>query len=207
MYLGNVWNARMSDFRIGKLDFDPSTGDLEGGAGSRRLEPRAAAVLAVLLRASGEVVSRRQLLAQCWSGDSGSDEALTQAVAQIRRNLAALGEPADRIATLAKRGYRISACAPPIHASAVATPSAEPARAGPAAMPVRHAVLVLASLAAIALIGWGAFSPAPRPAARHGAHEVSRAAAAEGAPGSGHGHVHDHRPEEGRHAANADGDG
>lgn len=71
-----------------------------------RLEPKAAAVLRALIAADPEPVSREQLLDLCWEQGRGSDEALTQAIAQIRR---ALGEDSGAprfIATVPKVGYR-----------------------------------------------------------------------------------------------------
>lgn len=96
-------------FEIGRLSFDPQSGDLSTRAMSRRLEPKAASVLTELCSAKGEIVSRQTLLDRCWGEGEGSDEALSQAVAQVRRVLEELGEPADLIETLAKRGYRLNA--------------------------------------------------------------------------------------------------
>ena len=95
-------------FRIGPLRFDALSGELAAPAESRRLEPRAAAVLALLCARPGQMVARQALLDQCWGEGEGSDEALTQAVAQIRRTFQELGAPADLIETLAKRGYRLN---------------------------------------------------------------------------------------------------
>lgn len=79
---------------------------LRGGGGARRLEPRATAVLAALMEAGGSVVGREALLDACWPEGEGSDEALTQAVAQIRR---ALGDDPRRprfVGTVHRAGYR-----------------------------------------------------------------------------------------------------
>lgn len=71
-----------------------------------RLEPRSAAILAQLQAANGAVVTRHELLDRCWEPGGGSDEALTQAVAQVRRAFEQL-QVASPIETLAKRGYRL----------------------------------------------------------------------------------------------------
>lgn len=95
-------------FAIGGVTFDATSGELGARAVTCRLEPKAAAVLAILCTRSGELVTRRELLDRCWGNGEGSDEALTQAVSQIRRAMQDLGEPTGLIETLAKRGYRIS---------------------------------------------------------------------------------------------------
>ena len=96
----------LTKFAVGRLDFDPCSGELRTRAETRRLEPRAAAVLQILCEHDGAVVTRQDLLDRCWGEGEGSDEALTQAIAQIRRALDDLGEP-GLVETLAKRGYRL----------------------------------------------------------------------------------------------------
>src|SRR5947209_9404875 len=98
------------DFPIGDLIFDVPSGELRRHSRSRRLEPKAAAVLALLCAAGGAVVSRQELLDSCWGNGAGSDEALTQTVAQIRRAFDELGESTALIETLSKRGYRVARC-------------------------------------------------------------------------------------------------
>ena len=71
-----------------------------------RLEPRSAAILGQLRDADSEIVTRQELLDGAWGSARGSDEALTQAVAQIRRGFEEIGIH-DAIETLAKRGYRL----------------------------------------------------------------------------------------------------
>ena len=95
-------------FRIGELSFDAKSGELASGRGSRRLEPRPAAVLTCLCRVPGQLLSREELLDYCWGGAAGSDEALTQTVAQVRRAIQALGGDPRQVETLARRGYRLS---------------------------------------------------------------------------------------------------
>src|SRR5437763_13474123 len=94
-------------FRIGVLSFDSATGELIGQRKVRRLEPRAASVLTALSVADGSIVSRQELLDRCWGDGMGSDEALTQAISQIRRAFEELGEAPTMLETLAKRGYRL----------------------------------------------------------------------------------------------------
>jgi DNA-binding winged helix-turn-helix (wHTH) protein len=87
------------------LIFDPATGEMSGPVGKVRLEPKAAIILAMLEANAPEMVGRDELLNRGWSGGEGSDESLTQAVAQVRRCLVQVGEDAEAIITYPKRGY------------------------------------------------------------------------------------------------------
>lgn len=94
-----------------RLQFDDRAIDLavreiSGPAGVRKLEPRAAQVLELLLERPGEVVGRADLLDRCWPDGGGSDEALSQSIAQLRR---ALGDDPKRprfVRTIHKSGYQ-----------------------------------------------------------------------------------------------------
>jgi DNA-binding winged helix-turn-helix (wHTH) protein len=97
-----------TQFRIGDVRFDASSGILSSANSTSRLEPKAGDVLALLCAAQGSVVSRERLLDECWQGDAGSDEGLTQAVAQIRRALETVGASRDILSTHPKRGYSVS---------------------------------------------------------------------------------------------------
>lgn len=125
--------------------------------GPRRLEPKAAAVLAELMRADGRVVCREALLDACWGGEAGSDEALTQAIAQLRR---AFGDDPRRprfIGTVHRTGYRWLA------AGAKTRPLAAAAPPRLAVAPWKWA----AALAGVGVLGFaGATALAARPAER-----------------------------------------
>lgn len=167
------------ELAIGSLDFDLRSGDLKSGDEVRRLEPRAAAVLAVLAGARGEIMPRQTLLDRCWGEGEGSDEALTQAVAQIRRILEALGESGARIETLAKRGYRIHGVEAVSRASANAPPVARR----------RPRWLFLAGLLAATLAAVYLFGPhSLRHAIRHGLGLQPAAHSAPQAEGQPHRH-------------------
>jgi len=97
-----------TQFRIGDVRFDAGSGILSGANSTCRLEPKAGDVLALLCAAQGSVVSRERLLDECWQGNTGSDEGLTQAVAQIRRALETVGASRDILSTHPKRGYSVS---------------------------------------------------------------------------------------------------
>lgn len=135
--------------------FDARSGELRRGERVVRLEPRSAAILAQLEVASGAIVTRQELLDRCWEPGGGSDEALTQAVAQIRRGFGELGI-ASAIETLAKRGYRLKV--------ALAGSGTKAATARPA--PARSATLVILALVAAVILAIS-FAHPIRHAVRH----------------------------------------
>jgi TolB-like protein/DNA-binding winged helix-turn-helix (wHTH) protein/Tfp pilus assembly protein PilF len=105
-------------FRINDLRVDPTLGLLTGPQGSAHLEPRILAVLQVLARHAGTLVSRTDLLSGIWPGADTYDEALTQCVYQLRQQLVSVGGPQCRnlISTVPKRGYLLNAEVHPVAA-------------------------------------------------------------------------------------------
>ena len=55
-------------FRLQGLLVDPESGAVSGSKGTVRIEPRAAALLIMLARTPGELVSRQALLDEIWPG-------------------------------------------------------------------------------------------------------------------------------------------
>jgi len=137
--------------RIGKWVADPATNELRNAGRSVRLEPKPMDLLMRLAAQPGEVVPRETLLEDVWSDAVVVDEALTQAVARLRKSL---GDDADYIETLSKRGYRL-------------TVPVQPVEAGPAA-PRRRTLTAAAIAAVLLIVGVVAYlvpneSPAPAP--------------------------------------------
>lgn len=91
---------------VGPVVFDRHARALSDGARTIRLEPKLGELLSCLAARQGDAVSRSELIDTIW-GDDGSDEALTQAVARLRRSLKDLGGEGDIIETLPKVGYRL----------------------------------------------------------------------------------------------------
>src|SRR4029450_4546360 len=77
--------AREPEFRLGVLNGRPSACRVAFAGRDRRVEPRVMEVLVVLARASGETVTRDDLIEACWSGRIVSDDAVTRTIAQVRR--------------------------------------------------------------------------------------------------------------------------
>jgi TolB-like protein/DNA-binding winged helix-turn-helix (wHTH) protein/Flp pilus assembly protein TadD len=118
---------------FGPYEFSPYSGELRKEGMRVRLEGQPLAILEMLLGRPGELVTRDELQAKLWPGDTFVDfeHSLNAAVKRLR---AALNDSADQpryIETLARRGYRFiapvnTADAGGERAASVAIPSAEP---------------------------------------------------------------------------------
>lgn len=93
--------------RIGGWEFSAATGELRRRRDVRRLEPRAARALELLVEAKGEVVSQEQLIAGVWGGRSLSDNSVAVVIGQLRRALDDDAREPRLIETIPKRGYRL----------------------------------------------------------------------------------------------------
>ncbi len=97
----------LQGFYLGDLVVEPLKGHVIGRAGSRHLPPKAVEVLLCLARTPGELVTRETLIEDAWGADSGSDEALSHAVGEIRHALDDHVDDPVFIQTLPRRGYRL----------------------------------------------------------------------------------------------------
>jgi len=92
-------------YRFGTAEFDEARFELRVAGLPVDVERRALEVLAYLLRHAGEVVTKEELLREVWAGRITVEKVLPNAVNKLRR---AVGETnAERLATLARVGYRI----------------------------------------------------------------------------------------------------
>jgi DNA-binding winged helix-turn-helix (wHTH) protein len=98
--------AREADFSLGTLRIRPSLRQVEAASESETLEPRVMQVLVALSRRRGEVVSRDDLIAQCWDGRIVGEDAISRAIARVRK----LGEArgAFQVETIPRVGYRLT---------------------------------------------------------------------------------------------------
>ncbi len=91
-------------FRLGKVRVQPSRLMLEFGGGEHRVEPRVMEILVLLAKNAGQTVSREQLRDTLWDAYV-SDDAIHRAIWKLRRSL---GDHAELIETVSKRGYRLT---------------------------------------------------------------------------------------------------
>ena len=98
-------------FRFGPFELDTDAEQLSKNGRSIRLQPQPFKLLRLLAGLSGRVVTREEIQAALWKGDTYVDfeQGVNFAVKQVRE---ALGEDAERpiyIQTVPKRGYRFLA--------------------------------------------------------------------------------------------------
>jgi TolB-like protein/Tfp pilus assembly protein PilF len=99
--------AHEPDFALGALKVRPSTREVLGASGAEVLEPRVMQVLATLARRRGAVVSRGDLVAECWGGRAVGDDAINRCIQALRRLSGAQG--GFSIHTVNRVGYRLDA--------------------------------------------------------------------------------------------------
>jgi eukaryotic-like serine/threonine-protein kinase len=100
-----------SILRFGVFEVDVRSGELRKQGARIKLQEQPFHVLSVLLRRSGEIVTREELRAQLWQSDTfvDFDNGLNTSINKLRE---ALGDSADSprfIETLPRRGYRFIA--------------------------------------------------------------------------------------------------
>jgi len=72
--------TRQAPFFLGTLEIRPASREVVAGGEREVLEPRVMQVLVALARRPGEVVSRDEMIAQCWAGRVVGDDAINRCV-------------------------------------------------------------------------------------------------------------------------------
>jgi adenylate cyclase len=121
--------AHEPEFRLGSLKVSPSTREISSQERTEVVEPRVLQVLVCLVKAQGAVVSRDDLVRECWSGRAVSEDAINRCISKIRQIAEIWGAAAFTVETIPRVGYRLSVSLD--------------VRAGEASTPRRQAVLVL----------------------------------------------------------------
>src|SRR4051794_41174036 len=96
-------------FAFDEFVLDPRERRLKRGSAPVELSGRYLDALALLVREQGNLISKDRFLAEVWAGIPVTDEALTQCIRTLRRQL---GDSAGRprfIETVPKHGYRFIA--------------------------------------------------------------------------------------------------
>jgi DNA-binding winged helix-turn-helix (wHTH) protein/TolB-like protein len=97
--------AHEPPFRLGGLEVRPATRELVAGEARQVLEPRIMQVLVALARRRGEVVSRDDLIAECWGGRVVGDDSIDRCISAIRRLAETHG--GFSVETIVRVGYRL----------------------------------------------------------------------------------------------------
>ncbi len=95
--------------KIGEWLLYPALNKLQRNEETIHLEPKAVAVLEILVRNEGKPVSRQELLDQVWADSIVSDDALTQVIIKLRKAFGDDSRKPSYIQTIPKRGYRLLA--------------------------------------------------------------------------------------------------
>lgn len=101
--------ANENDFRLGDIVVRPSLLEVRAGEARETLEPRVMQVLVALAGANGMVVSRDELIRECWGGRIVGEDAINRCVAKIRRLADLSGNKSFEIETIPRVGYRLVA--------------------------------------------------------------------------------------------------
>jgi DNA-binding winged helix-turn-helix (wHTH) protein len=103
-------SSRRSLLRFGEFTFDPKTLELRRSGVPVALQPKPTLVLARLLEAPGELVTREEIYAAAWPETAVSvDLALNTCIRQIREVLGDRAVDATFLQTVPRRGYRFVA--------------------------------------------------------------------------------------------------
>lgn len=95
-------------FVIGGFDVDPAALRITSPDGDEvKVESKVMQVLLELVRRAGQVVSRGDLEAEVWSGRLVSEDALTNAIAKLRKAFKDSARSPRIIETVPKHGYRL----------------------------------------------------------------------------------------------------
>lgn len=97
--------ARETPFPLGPGEVRPATREIVWGDQREALEPRVMQVLVALFRADGGVVSRDDLIRDCWSGRIVGDDAINRCIVKLRRVAERIG--GFGVETIPRIGYRL----------------------------------------------------------------------------------------------------
>ncbi len=146
--------ATSTVLRFGPFEMDAGSEELRRDGVAVKLEPQPFAVLCVLARRPGELVTRDELRDALWPQDTfvEFDHSLNTAVKKIRQALGDTAQSPSYVETLPRRGYRLVAL---VEAVDRALPPSERPRDR------RWVIGAIAALAALAaVVGWSRFSRA-----------------------------------------------
>ena len=143
-----------ADFRLGDCIVRPRRRIIERGDASVHIKPKSMSVLARLVAADGEPVSRNDLFDAVWPGGEVSDDTLTKCIVELRKAFADTARESRFIETIPKFGFRLVVRAEPLEESPPESFSSVPVTGMPArgASPRRRPILSLL-LGGVLLVG------------------------------------------------------
>lgn len=99
--------AHEAPFHLGDLRVEPALRLVRNGEASEIIEPRVMKLLVALHSAGGHILSRYDLIEQCWNGQVVGENAIQRAVSQARKIAAGIGKGFVRIESIRGVGYRL----------------------------------------------------------------------------------------------------
>ncbi|MGX7894301.1 winged helix-turn-helix domain-containing protein [Tsuneonella sp. HG222] len=102
-----VQHLPRGELALGSVLVSPALRCMTGPGGRTVLEPRMMQVLLLLAERPGQLVTRGELAARCWSGVAVGDDSINRAIAGIRRAARQAGPDAFRIETVSGSGYAL----------------------------------------------------------------------------------------------------
>src|SRR5829696_4122523 len=118
----------MSSYRFDRFTLDPGDRQLRRDDAPVELNARYLDALALLVSEAGKLVSKDRFLDEVWNGVPVTDEALTQCIKTLRRQLGDDAAKPRFIETVPKHGYRFIAPVAGTGAEAKPTSAAPDAR-------------------------------------------------------------------------------
>ncbi len=135
-------------FMLGRWTVDPMSREVTDGSAKTRLSPKALGVLMALDKASGQVVSRGELLDDVWAGVTVGEEVLTHAIAELRRAFDESARDPKVVETVHRAGYRLRVRSEPVVAAGALIPeqSTDTPKTGPARPEIKQVTILMADL-------------------------------------------------------------
>nr|MBA2333696.1 winged helix-turn-helix domain-containing protein [Blastocatellia bacterium] len=99
--------AHEAPFRLGDIEVLPATRSVSANGHQEIVEPRVMQVLVALAKAEGAVVSRDDLIVQCWEGRIVGDDAINRVLSRLRRLAEGIGGQRFVVETVTRVGYRL----------------------------------------------------------------------------------------------------
>lgn len=103
--------AREPEFALGGTAVQPASREIVFDGARETVEPRVMQVLVALARRRGEVVTRDELIEQCWEGRIVGEDAINRCLAKVRRLTERMR--GVTIETIPRVGYRLTDTAGP----------------------------------------------------------------------------------------------
>lgn len=104
--------ARCDDFELGSATIRPASREIVSGGRVESIEPKVMQLLVTLARLTGRVVSRDELVEQCWGGRVVGEDAINRVIGKLRRAAESVAGGTFRIETIARVGVRLMVIQP-----------------------------------------------------------------------------------------------